>query len=99
MSFVFYFPLISSVFFAGAMQRSTCPDCGAVIGGERHQLAQGNRNLKKEELQRKQAPSVSLSSAQIREETDRAYEESLRVDREKSDLERNNNANNNNNNS
>ena len=26
----------------GAMQRSTCPECGAVIGGARHQLEDGN---------------------------------------------------------
>jgi len=26
----------------GAMQRSTCPECKAVVGGERHRLAEGN---------------------------------------------------------
>ena len=26
----------------GAMQRSTCPECGAVIGGDRHTLVEGN---------------------------------------------------------
>lgn len=27
----------------GAMQRSTCPECGAGVGGEHHQLLRGNR--------------------------------------------------------
>jgi len=26
----------------GAMQRNTCPECKAVIGGARHKLAEGN---------------------------------------------------------
>ena len=27
----------------GAMQRSTCPECGAVIGGANHRLEEGNQ--------------------------------------------------------
>ena len=27
----------------GAMEKSKCPDCGAVIGGENHKLAEGNQ--------------------------------------------------------
>ena len=26
----------------GAMERSTCPECGALIGGENHKLEEGN---------------------------------------------------------
>ena len=27
----------------GAMEKSTCPDCGAVIGGENHRLVEDNQ--------------------------------------------------------
>ena len=28
--------------YGGAMQRGTCPECGAVIGGANHRLEEGN---------------------------------------------------------